>query len=68
MIFQVTLTPYHKDIEPFVPDKSKIIEGIKEISKLLGQEKVYVRYDPILLNENTQWNITFVHLKECVVF
>ena len=51
MIFQVTLTPYHKDIEPFVPDKSKIIEGIKEISKLLGQEKVYVRYDPILLNE-----------------
>lgn len=51
MIFQVTLTPYHKDIEPYVPDKSKIIEAIKNISNQIGKDKIYIRYDPILLNE-----------------
>ena len=51
IIFHVTLTPYKKDIEPNVIDKSKIIEGIKEISKIVGIENMYVRYDPILLND-----------------
>ena len=51
MVFQVTLTPYHKDIEPYVPNKTEIIEAIKKISRLLGEKRVYVRYDPILLND-----------------
>ncbi len=51
ILFHVTLTPYKKDIEPNVIEKAKIIEGIKELSNILGKEKVYVRYDPILLNE-----------------
>ena len=50
-IFHVTLTPYKKDIEPNVPNKSKIIEGIKEISKIIGENNIYVRYDPILVND-----------------
>ena len=33
ILFHITLTPYKKDIEPNVIDKTKIIEGIKEISK-----------------------------------
>ena len=51
ILFHVTLTPYLSDIEPNVIDKEKIIEGIKEVSKILGKENVYVRYDPILIND-----------------
>ena len=51
ILFHITLTPYNKDIEPNVPDKNKIIEGIKEISKIIGIDNIYVRYDPILLND-----------------
>lgn len=51
MVFQITLTPYKKDIEPNVVDKNKIIDGIKKVSEIVGVENTYVRYDPILLNE-----------------
>ena len=51
IIFHVTLTPYKKDIEPNVFDKRKIIEAIKKISNVIGANNVYVRYDPIFLNE-----------------
>lgn len=51
IIFQITLTPYQKDIEPHVIEKEKVIKAIKEISKKIGKENVYVRYDPILLNQ-----------------
>lgn len=46
----VTLTPYQKDIEPNVPDKVKVIEAVCLISKRIGSERIFVRYDPILLN------------------
>lgn len=51
IIFNITLTPYKKDIEPNVPNKKEIIEDIKKISTILGKDRVYVRYDPIFLNE-----------------
>ena len=51
ILFHITLTPYKKDIEPNVPDKRKIIEAIKELSKILGKDKVVVRYDPIVIND-----------------
>ena len=51
ILFHITLTPYKKDIEPNVPPKGKIIEGIKEISKIIGKDNIYVRYDPILIND-----------------
>lgn len=51
ILFHVTLTPYKKDIEPNVEDKTKIIEGIKEISKIIGVDNIVVRYDPILIND-----------------
>lgn len=49
-VFQVTLTPYKNDIEPNVPNKKKIVEAILEISKRIGVGNIYVRYDPILIN------------------
>lgn len=51
IIFQVTLTPYKKNIEPNVPDKSTVIESIKKISQIVGIENIYIRYDPIFLND-----------------
>lgn len=60
IVFHVTLTPYKKDIEPNVLPKGKIIEAIKEISKIIGKENVYVRYDPIFLSD--KYNINY-HIK-----
>lgn len=51
ILFHVTLTPYKKDIEPNLPPKGKIIEAIKKISKIIGVDKLYIRYDPILIND-----------------
>lgn len=50
IVFHITITPYGKDIEPNVIDKRKIIDGIKEISKIIGSDNIFVRYDPIFLN------------------
>lgn len=48
--FQITITPYHKDIEN-VQDKVKIIEAVRFLSQRYGSHAVIVRYDPILLNQ-----------------
>ena len=50
-LIQVTFTPYHKDIEPYVPDKRQILHAIRKISESSKEHKPVVRYDPILLNE-----------------
>ncbi len=51
IFFHITLTSYKKDIEPNVPNKKDIIEAIKQISAKIGIENVYLRYDPIFINE-----------------
>ena len=56
ILFHVTLTSYKKNIEPNVIDKTKIIEGIKEISNIIGKDNIWVRYDPILLNDKYDVN------------
>ena len=60
IIFHVTLTPYGKNIEPNVMPKGKIIEAIKRLSKIVGVDNVYVRYDPILIND--KYDVNF-HIK-----
>ncbi|MBQ6334609.1 MAG: DUF1848 domain-containing protein [Erysipelotrichaceae bacterium] len=49
--FNVTITPYGKDIEPNVPDKKGVLESFKRLSEKLGVKKVVWRYDPIFLSE-----------------
>ena len=51
ILFHVTLTPYKSDIEPGVPDKRKIVEAIKQISKIVGIDNIYIRYDPIFISD-----------------
>ena len=49
--FQFTITPYGKDIEPNLPSKSTdVISSFKELSGLIGSDRVVWRYDPILIN------------------
>lgn len=49
--FFVTITPYSKDIEPSVPDKSRIINSFIELSRLIGKENISWRYDPVFIND-----------------
>ena len=51
ILFHVTLTPYKSDIEPGVPAKRKIVEAIKQISKIVGIDNIYIRYDPIFISD-----------------
>ena len=60
MYFHVTITPYEKDIEPNVPEKSAVMDSFIELSKALGKDKVCWRYDPIFINE--KYSVSF-HIK-----
>lgn len=50
--FQLTITPYGKDIEPNVPTKpGEIIAAFKRLSDAIGPDRVVWRYDPIFISE-----------------
>lgn len=51
IIFHVTLTPYKDDIEVNVKNKKDIIDAIKKLSSIVGIDNIYVRYDPIFIND-----------------
>ena len=57
VLFHVTITPYSKDIEPNIPDKRLIIEGVKKLSLVLGIDNVVLRYDPIFLSD--KYNVDY---------
>lgn len=59
-LMHVTLTPYHRDIEPNVIDKQEVLNAIKTISERIGKDRIVVRYDPILLTK--RYTIEY-HLK-----
>lgn len=49
--FQFTITPYQKDIESGISDKSEIIETFVKLSQRIGKEKIIFRYDPIIITD-----------------
>ena len=49
--FQISITPYGRDIEPGVPDKACVAEAFRTVSDIIGKEKTAWRYDPVILNE-----------------
>ena len=57
IVFHITITPYNKDIEPNITDKSKIIESIKKISNIISKDNIYIRYDPIFISD--KYNIEY---------
>lgn len=48
-VWHVTLTPYGRDIEPFVPPKREVVSAIRALSRALGPRKVVWRCDPVLV-------------------
>ena len=60
ILFNVTITPYKRDIEPNVFNKDKIIESVIKISKIVTTDNIYIRYDPVFLND--KYNLDY-HIK-----
>jgi hypothetical protein len=51
--FQYTINDYQALLEPGVPPLNECIEAFKELSSLIGPDKVIWRYDPIVLSDLT---------------
>ena len=47
----VTVNPYGKEIEPYVPDKANVIDAFTRLSAVEGRSCVGWRYDPIFITE-----------------
>lgn len=50
VLFQVTLTPYGRDIEPNVRFKADINDSCIRIADRIGRDRMVWRYDPVILN------------------
>ena len=50
-LWYVTITPYGKEIEPGVPDKSEVLNTFCALSDRIGSRHIIWRYDPIFLND-----------------
>mgnify|MGYP000946574066 FL=1 len=50
--WHMTITPYGRDIEPYVPQYESVIDGFKHISNELNPQSMVWRYDPIILTND----------------
>ena len=50
-LWYVTITPYGKEIEPYVPKKQTVIASFRKLSQKIGVGSVIWRYDPIFLTD-----------------
>lgn len=57
----VTITPYGKEIEPYVPPKEQVIRSFQQLSTLVGSERMSWRYDPIFITD--QYSIDY-HIEQ----
>lgn len=48
-LYHYTITPYEEDIEPNVPSVMDSVETLKQLSQIVGKDKIILRFDPILL-------------------
>ncbi len=57
----VTINPYGRDIEPNVPEKSRVMSSLKSLSEKLVPRAVSWRYDPIFITEkySTEFHIEY---------
>jgi len=51
-LFQFTLTPYGKEIEPNLPEKNEVAATFVKLSEKIGKDRVVWRYDPILITDS----------------
>ncbi len=50
--FQFTLTPYSRDIEGGLPEKTELVKTFQALSGHIGPERLVWRYDPIFTDKN----------------
>lgn len=50
-LWYVTITPYGKEIEPGVPDKSQVMDSFRKLSRIVGPRSAVWRYDPVFITE-----------------
>lgn len=55
-VTRYSLSPKVVDIEPIVPDKRKVIESFKKLSKHIGVNSIGWRYDPIFIGNEFDVN------------
>ncbi|MCM1252310.1 MAG: DUF1848 domain-containing protein [Clostridium sp.] len=51
MFWFVTITPYGKDIEPYVPPKEQVIQSFRQLSGIVGSSRMSWRYDPVFITD-----------------
>lgn len=49
--FQFTVTPYGREMEPNLRDKTEILHTFQELSRKIGPKRLLWRYDPIILGD-----------------
>jgi len=49
----VTVTGYPSELEPDVPETSKVLTAMKKLAQKIGQDRVIWRYDPVILTSLT---------------
>ena len=49
--FHYTITAYGADVEPGVPSTGESMATLKELSRLVGKQRIAWRYDPVLLTD-----------------
>lgn len=57
----VTITPYGKDIEPYVPPKEDVIKAFQYLSDRIGSKRMSWRYDPVFITE--KYSVAF-HIEQ----
>lgn len=57
--FNFSLTPYGRDIEKNLPDKSRLVEAFEILSERIGPGRMVWRYDPIFIDNthSIKWHI-----------
>lgn len=55
--FQITITPYGKQLEPGLPPKDDLVVAFRELAERIGKERVIWRYDPIIFT--TELDVDF---------
>lgn len=47
----VTITPYGRDIEPYVPPREEVIHSFSRLSAAVGSRRMSWRYDPVFITD-----------------
>lgn len=57
-LFHFTLNGYGTDVEPKTPPLSERLQTLSELARIVGKERVYWRYDPVLLTKayTAEWH------------